>query len=47
MSALLGTRTTAVWLLLVAATLVAWRMGHGIGLGNPDARRHRDHRGVR
>lgn len=35
MSALLGTRTTAIWLLLTVATLVAWAMGHGIGFGNP------------
>lgn len=35
MSALLGTRTTAIWLLLIVATLLAWAMGHGIGLGNP------------
>lgn len=32
MSALLGARTTRVWALLVAATLLSWEFGHGIGL---------------
>ena len=35
MTALLKTRTTAIWLLLVIATLAAWALGHGIGFGNP------------
>ena len=29
MSALLRTRSTAIWLLLVVATLLSWAMGHG------------------
>ena len=28
---LLASRTTAVWALLVAATLVSWQLGHGVG----------------
>ena len=31
MKALLLTRTTLIWLLLVAATLVSWELGHGVG----------------
>ena len=32
MSTLLRTRTTRVWALLVAATLLSWEFGHGVGL---------------
>ncbi|MDH0639322.1 cytochrome C oxidase subunit IV family protein [Pseudomonas sp. GD03721] len=31
MKKLFWTRNTAIWLLLVAVTLVAWQMGHGVG----------------
>jgi hypothetical protein len=30
---LLLTRTTLIWALLVAATVMSWRLGHGIGPG--------------
>jgi uncharacterized membrane protein len=32
--ALLRTRVTLVWLLLVAATVLSWEMGHGAGFSN-------------
>lgn len=31
MRELLLSRTTAIWFLLVAATLLSWEMGHGVG----------------
>jgi hypothetical protein len=31
MGSLLRARTTAVWLLLVAATVLSWEVGHGVG----------------
>ena len=31
MSALLWSRTTFIWLVLVAATALSWGMGHGVG----------------
>ena len=31
MVALLRTRITAIWFLLVAATALSWEMGHGVG----------------
>ncbi|GAB4916723.1 hypothetical protein Mkiyose1665_10810 [Mycobacterium kiyosense] len=34
MKTLLRSRTTLVWLLLVAATAVSWAMGHGVGMPN-------------
>lgn len=36
MKTLLWNRNTAVWVLLVLATVVSWLMGHGIGI--PDIR---------
>lgn len=36
MTALLWSRTTLIWLLLVAATTLSWEIGHGIG--STDAR---------
>jgi hypothetical protein len=33
---LLLTRTTAVWLLLIVATLVSWQLGADHGLGSDD-----------
>lgn len=35
MSALLLTRSTAIWLLLIVATLASWAMGHGVGITDP------------
>lgn len=34
MTALLRSRTTLVWLLLVAATALSWGMGHGVGISD-------------
>ncbi len=34
MAALLLTRTTLVWLLLVGATALSWAMGHGAGFAD-------------
>jgi hypothetical protein len=31
MSAIIRSRTTLIWLLLVAATALSWGMGHGVG----------------
>jgi hypothetical protein len=31
MGSLLRARTTAVWLLLVGATVLSWEVGHGVG----------------
>jgi hypothetical protein len=31
MQAMLQTRVTLIWLLLVAATILSWEMGHGAG----------------
>lgn len=35
MRELIWSRTTAIWLLLVAATLVSWELGHGLGVKDP------------
>lgn len=35
MKTLLWTRNTAVWLLIVGATIVSWQMGHGMGIQDP------------
>lgn len=35
MTEYLRTRTTVVWLLLVAATFGSWLLGHGMGFSNP------------
>jgi hypothetical protein len=32
MKALWLSRTSLIWMLLVAATLVSWELGHGVGL---------------
>lgn len=32
MQHLLRSRVTCVWLLLVAATIVSWELGHGVGV---------------
>ncbi|TDU28983.1 cytochrome c oxidase subunit IV [Panacagrimonas perspica] len=37
MKALLLTRTTLIWFLLVGATLVSWELGHGVGLDSAAA----------
>jgi hypothetical protein len=34
MSALLWSRTTLVWLLLVVATALSWQIGHGVGISD-------------
>lgn len=34
MRALLLSRITAVWALLVAATMLSWELGHGLGFGS-------------
>jgi Prokaryotic Cytochrome C oxidase subunit IV len=34
MAALLFTRTTLIWLLLVGATVLSWAMGHGAGFAD-------------
>ena len=34
MKDLLSSRTTLIWLLLVAATVVSWEIGHGVGFKN-------------
>lgn len=30
-------RTTLIWALLVAATMLSWEMGHGVGFGSTKA----------
>jgi hypothetical protein len=35
MQALLLSRTSLIWLLLVAATALSWEVGHGFGLHGP------------
>lgn len=35
MSALFWNRNTAVWLVIVLATVASWLMGHGVGIPDP------------
>jgi hypothetical protein len=35
MRALVVTRITLVWALLLAATIVSWELGHGLGVEDP------------
>lgn len=35
MKTLLWNRNTAVWVLIVLATVVSWLMGHGVGIPDP------------